>query len=73
MRGTVVWFKSDLGFGFIKPDGGGEDVFCHFSSIVKDGYKSLDGGDIVDFSVETGPKGKPQAAQVVILQKAVVA
>lgn len=61
-RGTVKWFNATKGFGFIgrpnKPD-----VFCHFSAIDMDGYKSLKEGDSVEFSVTQGEKG-PQAAEV---------
>lgn len=74
MRGTVVFFSAPKGWGFIKPEVGGEDIFCHFSAISKDGYKSLDEGDFVEFDTEVGgPKNKLQAANVVVLQKAVVA
>ena len=61
-QGSVKWFNSDKGFGFISRDSG-EDVFVHFNSIVGDGYKSLDEGDRVQFDVQQGPKGL-QAANV---------
>ena len=56
MNGTVKWFNSDKGYGFISPESG-EDVFVHFSSIEKEGYKSLDEGQAVTFDVDNGPKG----------------
>jgi len=62
-QGTVKWFNADKGFGFIAPDDGTADVFVHFSAIVADGYRSLDEGQKVEFSVTQGPKG-PQAEQV---------
>jgi CspA family cold shock protein len=61
-QGSVKWFNSDKGFGFISRDSG-EDVFVHFNAIVGDGYKSLDEGDRVQFDVQQGPKGL-QAANV---------
>ena len=61
--GTVKWFNADKGFGFIAQDGGGEDVFVHFSAIQSDGYKSLEEGQRVEFEVTQGQKG-PQADQV---------
>ena len=60
--GAVAWFNNAKGFGFIKRDNG-PDVFCHFSSIQIDGYKSLKEGEPVEFDVEQGDKG-PQAANV---------
>ncbi len=65
-QGTVKWFNARKGFGFIGRDDGGEDVFVHFSAIQSDGYRSLEEGQRVEFSVERGPKGL-QAAQVVTL------
>ncbi len=61
--GTVKWFNDSKGFGFITPDGGGEDLFVHFSEIDSKGFKSLQEKQRVTFEVKTGPKGK-QAAQV---------
>ncbi|MDD3529721.1 MAG: cold-shock protein [Gallionellaceae bacterium] len=61
--GTVKWFNDSKGFGFITPDGGGEDVFAHFSAIQSKGFKSLKEGQRVTFDVTEGPKGK-QAANI---------
>jgi CspA family cold shock protein len=61
--GTVKWFNNGKGYGFIAREGG-EDVFVHFSAIQGDGYRSLEEGQKVEFTVETGPKGL-QAADVV--------
>lgn len=54
--GTVKWFNSSKGFGFITREEG-DDVFVHFKAINGEGYKSLDEGDQVQFEVEQGPKG----------------
>jgi CspA family cold shock protein len=61
--GTVKWFNSEKGFGFITPDGGGADVFAHYSAIASTGYRSLDENQRVEFDVTQGPKG-PQAANI---------
>lgn len=55
--GTVKWFNNAKGFGFILPDGGGEDLFAHYSSIEMDGYRTLKAGQPVTFEVEKGDKG----------------
>ena len=55
--GTVKWFNDAKGFGFIEPDGGGADVFAHFSAIAMDGFKTLKQGSRVSFEVTEGPKG----------------
>lgn len=61
--GTVKWFSAEKGFGFIKPDDGGEDVFAHYTAINASGYKSLDEDQKVEFDVEQGSKGL-QAANI---------
>jgi CspA family cold shock protein len=62
VNGTVKWFNDSKGFGFLEQDNG-EDVFCHFSAISGNGFKSLAEGDRVTFEVTKGPKGL-QAANV---------
>ena len=61
--GTVKWFNADKGFGFIEQDGGGSDVFVHFSAITGSGFKELSEGQKVSFDVAQGQKG-PQAENV---------
>lgn len=56
--GTVKWFNDAKGFGFIEPDGGGSDVFAHFSAIAMEGFKTLKQGSRVSFEVTDGPKGQ---------------
>jgi CspA family cold shock protein len=62
--GTVKWFNGDKGFGFIEREGG-KDVFVHYSAIQSAGFRNLQEGQKVEFTVEQGPKG-PQASNVTI-------
>jgi cold shock protein len=62
VKGKVKWFNDAKGFGFLEQETG-EDVFCHFSAITGEGFKSLQEGDDVEFEVVKGPKGL-QAANV---------
>jgi CspA family cold shock protein len=66
-RGTVKWFNNSKGFGFIQRDKG-EDVFVHFKAISGTGYKSLEEGQRVEFTVTQGPKGL-QAEEVIVVEK----
>jgi cold shock protein len=65
ISGTVKWFNGSKGYGFLARDGGA-DVFVHFSAIQGDGFKNLEEGQKVEFTVDQGPKG-PQAANVVVI------
>ncbi len=65
-QGTVKWFNSEKGFGFIAVAGGGADVFVHYSEIDAGGYRSLDEGQRVEFEVGQGNKG-PQATGVRVI------
>ena len=62
-QGTVKWFNSEKGYGFITPQDGGEDLFVHYSAIQGSGYRELREGQKVEFEVTQGQKG-PQASQV---------
>lgn len=62
--GTVKWFNDAKGFGFITPDGGGEDLFAHFSAINMSGFKTLKEGQKVTFDITDGNKGKKQASNI---------
>lgn len=62
-QGTVKWFNSEKGFGFIAPDGDAADVFVHYSEIQGNGYRSLEDNQRVEFNIEQGAKG-PQAVKV---------
>jgi cold shock protein len=55
--GTVKWFNDAKGFGFIEPDGGGADVFAHFSAVQMDGFRTLKQGSRVEYELVQGPKG----------------
>ena len=55
--GTVKWFNDAKGFGFIEPEGGGEDVFAHFSAVQMDGFRTLKQGSRVSYELVQGPKG----------------
>ncbi|GAP13057.1 cold-shock DNA-binding protein family [Longilinea arvoryzae] len=65
ITGTVKWFNATKGYGFIAREGGA-DVFVHFSAIEGTGYRSLEEGQQVEFTLEQGPKGL-QAAKVTVL------
>jgi CspA family cold shock protein len=64
--GTVKWFNDSKGYGFIAPDGGGKDVFVHFSQIAGEGFKTLTEGAKVEFETREGAKG-PEATNVQIV------
>ena len=63
--GTVKWFNASKGYGFIERQGG-PDIFVHYTAIESDGYRSLQEGQKVEFSIEQGPKGL-QAARVIMV------
>ena len=65
INGTVKWFNGTKGYGFLARDGG-DDVFVHFSAIQGEGFKNLQEGQKVEFTVEQGPKGL-QASNVVVV------
>ena len=56
-NGTVKWFNDAKGFGFIEPEGGGADVFAHFSAVQMDGFRTLKQGGAVSYDLVQGPKG----------------
>ncbi|MFC7326672.1 cold-shock protein [Marinactinospora rubrisoli] len=62
-QGTVKWFNSEKGFGFIAVEGGGPDVFVHYSAIAGTGFRNLEENQSVEFEITQGPKG-PQASDV---------
>ncbi|HET7091811.1 MAG TPA: cold-shock protein [Anaerolineae bacterium] len=65
VQGTVKWFNATKGYGFISREGG-EDVFVHFSAIQSEGYRTLNEGQRVEFTIERGPKGL-QASNVIMV------
>lgn len=68
-KGAVSWFNNAKGYGFLKLDSGGKDIFVHYSAITSDGYKSLKEGDLVEFDIAQGAKG-PQAENVRVVKMA---
>ncbi len=68
MTGTVIWFSNTRGFGFVQDKVSGEEYFTHFSAIQSEGYKSLKENQSVEFTLENGPKGKLQAANVRVVK-----
>lgn len=70
VRGKVKWFNAEKGYGFIVRDDGGKDCFVHRSALNGDGFKKVDEGDVVEFTIEDGPKG-PAAKDVNVISRAV--
>lgn len=66
VQGTVKWFNASKGYGFIARENGEEDIFVHYSAIQSDGYRTLNEGQRVEFTIEQSPKGL-QASNVVAL------
>ncbi|MGI8306166.1 cold-shock protein [Saccharopolyspora sp. ASAGF58] len=64
--GKVKWFNAEKGYGFITPDGGGADVFAHYSAIQSTGFRTLEEEQRVEFEIAQGPKG-PQAADIRVI------
>lgn len=56
-QGKIKWFSSEKGYGFIIPDDGSADVFCHYSAIQGDGFKTLNTNDVVTYTTQPGKKG----------------
>ena len=61
-HGTVKWFNNAKGFGFIRPEDGGEDIFAHYSTIQMEGYRTLKAGQDVNYELNEGPKGDHAAS-----------
>lgn len=68
MKGNCVWFSAPKGFGFVKASTTGDEYFVHFSQIDCEGYKTLNKDDAVEYDVELGPKGRPQAVNVRVVK-----
>jgi len=70
MKGEVIWFNNNLGFGFCKPEDGGKDLFVHYTNIVAEpgAFKTLTAGQKVSFTLGTNNTG-PQAENVVVLEE----
>ena len=67
VRGRVKWFSDEKGYGFIEPEGGGEDVLVHFTEIVGEGFRTLEEGSVVEFEVVDGRRDKKQASRVEVV------
>jgi CspA family cold shock protein len=65
-KGTVKWFNSTKGFGFIQPEGGAKDVFVHISAVERAGLHGLNDGQVVTFDLETGRDGRQSAANLAL-------
>ena len=66
-RGRVKWFSDEKGYGFIEPEGGGEDVFVHYTEIAGEGFRTLEEGSVVEFEVVDGRHDKKQASGVEVV------
>ncbi len=66
--GTVKWFNSAKGYGFIEPEGGGKDAFVHISAVERAGLNNLDEGQIVEFEIQTGQDGKSSAENLKLIE-----
>ena len=66
-RGRVKWFSDEKGYGFIEPEGGGENVFVHYTEIVGEGFRMLEEGSVVEFEVVDGRRDKKQASRVEVV------
>ena len=66
-RGRVKWFSDEKGYGFIEPEGDGEDVFVHYTEIVGEGFRTLEEGSVVEFEVVDGRRDKKQASRVEVV------
>ena len=69
LTGTVKWFNNSRGYGFLGRDGGGPDVFAHYTAIERAGYKTLHEGQPVTFDIVPGRRGRPQADKVIPLRE----
>ncbi len=65
-KGTVKWFNSTKGFGFIAPEGGSRDVFLHISALERAGIRQLDDGQAVTFDIESGRDGRESATNLAL-------
>lgn len=69
VKGTVLWFSRQKGYGFIAPHSVADDVFVHYNSIAGDGFRELAKHEVVEFEIEAGPGGRPHAVHVTRLSK----